>query len=451
MTPELNGLVSFVADLTKNDQRYRQGLLFDLEQGRTESRVNEKSSSTFSPNMSVTIHRWFRYSAGFSADWVRTVISHEIENHSVRVLDPFAGSGTTLIEAEKIGVESWGIEAHPFIFRVAHSKLLWRTDSAAYLQKAHELLKAAEKMQPDLSAYPLLIRKCFDDFSLSRLDVFRQAFEKIKDTSPASELLWLTIVAILRRVSKAGTAQWQYVLPKKEKRTPCDPERALKEYIEMVYLDMQTSTGVKGPQARVLQTDARLCDGVPDNYFNLVITSPPYPNNYDYADATRLEMCFMREIDSWGDLQESVRKYLIRSCSQHVPEKSIDLDSVLSGNELKPIKDEIDPVCHELAKVREHKGGRKTYHLMIACYFRDLAMVWKALRRVCTSPSKLCFVIGDSAPYGVYVPVIPWLSKLAEAAGFSFSSFVKTRDRNIKWKNRKHRVPLQEGRLWFEG
>ena len=55
------------------------------------------------------------------------------------------------------------------------------------------------------------------------------------------------------------------------------------------------------------------------------------------------------------------------------------------------------------------------------------------------------------APYGVYVPAIEWLSELALAAGLKRTTFEKTRDRNIKWKNRKHRVPLCEGRLWVVG
>jgi len=182
-----------------------------------------------------------------------------------------------------------------------------------------------------------------------------------------------------------------------------------------------------------------------------VITSPPYPNNYDYADATRLEMSFLREIEGWGCLQDKVRRHLIRSCSQHVPEKAVNLQAVLSYPELEPIRAEITEVCEKLSDIRQTKGGRKTYHLMVACYFADLAKVWHALRRVCQSPSKVCFVIGDSAPYGVYVPVVPWLGTLATTAGFKSYTFEKTRDRNIKWKNRKHRVPLQEGRLWVQG
>jgi hypothetical protein len=124
---------------------------------------------------------------------------------------------------------------------------------------------------------------------------------------------------------------------------------------------------------------------------------------------------------------------------------------VLCAPELEPIRPDLKKVCDELAQKRESHGGRKTYHLMIACYFRDLAQCWQALRRATSDHAAVCFVIGDSAPYGVYVPVVPWLGQLALAAGFHSFSFEKIRDRNVKWKNRKHRVPLLEGRLWVEG
>ena len=191
--------------------------------------------------------------------------------------------------------------------------------------------------------------------------------------------------------------------------------------------------------------------GVPRGFADLVVTSPPYPNNYDYADATRLEMCFLREIEGWGDLRDAVRRHLVVSCSQHVPEKSVDLAAVLNTQELSPIRAEIADICDKLGKIRMTKGGKKTYHLMIACYFADLAKVWHALRQACDSPSQVCFVIGDSAPYGVYVPVMDWMGRLALDAGFSECHFEKLRDRNLKWKNRKHRVPLSEGRLWVKG
>jgi hypothetical protein len=283
------------------------------------------------------------------------------------------------------------------------------------------------------------------------LDQLRRAQEKLADGTPAAELTWLALVSILRSVSHAGTAPWQYVLPKKQKKAPLSPWTAFDLMADTIAADMTAAGTVQGPHAVLVQADARDCAGVPDGTADLVVTSPPYANNYDYADATRLEMCFMREIDGWGDLQRTVRDRLVRSCSQHVPERAVDLEAVLAEAVLAPLGSEIADVCRKLAEVRKEKGGKKTYHLMVACYFLDLARVWKALRRVCDRPSRVCFVVGDSAPYGVYVPVMAWLGKLAEAAGFRGCTFERTRDRNVKWKNRKHRVPLCEGRLWVKG
>lgn len=432
------------------ESAYSQPLLFpqaELEAG-AESQDEAASSSTFANNMSLPVHRWFRYSAGFSARWVQTVIRNFHSDGPVRVFDPFAGSATTLLVAAKAGVESWGTEAHPFVYRIARAKLAWNSDAESYRQKIEAIQKTASALISSVEGYPELILKCYGKAELEELDRLRQAYEIERDDSPSSELAWLTLLTTLRKTSTAGTAQWQYILPNKPKKTPLSVKRAFSEAFTMIYGDMRLVDRSLHARAHLVQSDARTCEGITANSVNLVITSPPYPNNYDYADATRLEMSFMREVTGWGDLHEKVRKHLMRSCSQHTPEKNHDLGEILSVPELDSIRDELQSVCGRLSEIRATKGGRKTYHLMIAAYFHDIALVWLALRRVCMSPSRVCFVIGDSAPYGVYVPVIRWMERLALAAGFSECSFEKTRDRNIKWKNRKHRVPLQEGRFW---
>src|SRR5580692_2063766 len=71
------------------------------------------TSSTFAGNTSLPVHRWFKYSAGFSAKWARDLIEREKANGRRMILDPFAGSGTTIIEGEAAGILSIGLEAHP--------------------------------------------------------------------------------------------------------------------------------------------------------------------------------------------------------------------------------------------------------------------------------------------------------------------------------------------------
>lgn len=425
-----------------------QLLLFPTDE---EPSIRASRSSTFVENMALPVHRWYRYSAGFSAQWVESVIAEAQQAGVVTILDPFAGAGTTLIAAENLGVPCYGIEAHPFVTRIARAKLLYRSDPQAFLHRARRVKRVAQTLAASINDYPPLIRKCFTDDTLAYLDQLRRAWEKTDDQSADSQLVWLAIVAILRPVSHAGTAPWQYVLPRKLKQSPLHPLAAFDSMITLMAADMETRPQRKGPAALLLSSDARTCAELPNGWANLVITSPPYANNYDYADATRLEMCFWREIDGWGDLQRAVRQHLIRSCSQHVPESSVSLEAMLSTPELAVIHSELSEVCTQLAQVRQQKGGKKTYHLMVAAYFLDLARVWQSLRRVCAVPSRLCFVVGDSAPYGIYVPVMEWLGRLALAAGFVTFTFEKTRDRNVKWKNRKHRVPLCEGRLWIQG
>ena len=369
------------------------------------------------------------------------------------VLDPFAGSGTVLVCADSAGINSVGFESHPFAFKIASAKLKWNADTDTFIDMASKVLKhATAHLKPSsLQGIPLLA-KCYTEDNLSKLESLKTAYFHFADESDAGELVWLAITSILRAASTAGTAQWQYILPNKPKSKVIDAFEAFSYKVQQMVDDMLFAQAhIKNPHSVIFKQDAREHLAGGKHTFDALITSPPYPNNYDYADATRLELLFWGEINGWGGLHNSIRKYLIRSCSQHSAAEKLSLDVLLHAPEILSIKDELSKVCEELSVIRLTKGGKKTYHTMIAAYYLDIAKVFLALRPIMKKNSHLCFVIGDSAPYGVYAPADKWFSNLALAAGFVSCEFEKIRDRNIKWKNRKHRVPLQEGRLWIRG
>lgn len=432
-----------------------QASLFgDVDEGREKNGAMIKArSGTFTDNMKLPIHRWFRYSAGFSAEWVESLV----EEKSPRVvLDPFAGSGTTLLAASAKGVNSFGYESHPFVARIAKAKVSFDYPESELVDAAREVIKLASKLKPaDVSDVPDLMLKCYLPDVLLRLYSLRDAYFQVSNSchEPLSEHLWLAITATLRQCSHVGTAQWQYVLPNKTKSKSVEPYLAFEKKIREMASDIGYMKGKKKlGKAKVYDHDARnVCREIKKGSVDLVITSPPYPNNYDYADSTRLEMTFWGEIRGWGDLQESVRKYIVRSSSQHATAEKLSLDELLSDESIASIRGELSSVCSELATVRLDKGGKKAYHTMVAAYFCDLSRVFSSLRPLCKQGSSMCFVVGDSAPYGVHVPAEQWLGRMALEAGFHNFTFEKLRDRNTKWKNRKHQVPLHEGRLWIEG
>lgn len=413
----------------------------------------ESSRSTFIHNMGLPVHCWYRFPAGFSAEWVESVVQQrKWLLDGLAFLDPFAGVGTAVLAAEKAGMRAYGVEAQPFIARIARTKLLWYTDRQQFFDIAQAILKAAQSCQKPIPTYPPLIQKCYTEDAIRDLHRLRWAWENVTVHDSASDLAWLALVSILRTCSYAGTAPWQYVLPRKTKMKTPPPYEAFQSQVQRMLSDMTIwqTLGIRH-DGEVFQGDARSCLETSDHSVGLIVTSPPYTNNYDYADATRLEMTFFGEVKSWGNLHEKARRWLIRSCSQHVSIEQATLGPLLKDLSDAPFSAEIADVCERLAQERLTHGGKKDYYLMVAAYFLDMKNVWQSLRRVCADGSEVWFVVGDSAPYGIYVPVDKWLGELALLAGFKSYKFDKLRDRNVKWRNRKHRVPLHEGILWVQG
>jgi hypothetical protein len=109
-----------------------------------ETSIEQDYTATFAENMSLPVHKWYRYTAGFSAVWVNELIRQEKRKGPIRVIDPFAGSDTVLLESEFEQVESIGIEAHPYIYRIAKAKLAWNYPPDQFKEAALAFLRTAK-------------------------------------------------------------------------------------------------------------------------------------------------------------------------------------------------------------------------------------------------------------------------------------------------------------------
>ncbi|SRR6266487_4104519 len=117
--------------------------LFEIDEKTTQLSSNGKSAFSdpaFASNKTLPIHRWIPWIAGFSSDFVRAALNSYL-NDKGTVLDPFAGVGTTLVEAALLGHDMIGFEINPYAALSCHTKLY------AYLVDTRVLQSEILKLQ----------------------------------------------------------------------------------------------------------------------------------------------------------------------------------------------------------------------------------------------------------------------------------------------------------------
>jgi adenine-specific DNA methylase len=143
---------------------------------------------TFKDSLKAPVHRWFTYPAGFSYKSVH----HSIEQFGIStgqtIYDPFMGSGTTNLTAKTLGINSYGVEAHPFVFKIAQAKLNWNIENEAstvidYVQNNFKAQVNELIQSPDFnieSYFPELLFKCYEQRTLIELLVLRNIVTNAK-------------------------------------------------------------------------------------------------------------------------------------------------------------------------------------------------------------------------------------------------------------------------------
>jgi hypothetical protein len=309
--------------------------------------------------------------------------------------------------------------------------------------------------------FPELVCKCYGKEKLAYLYLCREAVNSLSP-SPFRDFAKLGLTSLLRSISDVHTG-WPYIAPKKERRDmtePCNVDVAEKfrDQLYQMYGDLQKMRSLRKVtgEAKFILGDSRCHqDIIEDSSIDLVFTSPPYLNNYDYSDRTRLEMYFWDEAQNWGDITRTVRSRLIMSATTQVLRSNYAAGNFLSNNFLKTSPDmaaELGPKVNELTQRRLQKGGKKSYDIMVAGYFNDMLQVLQETFRVLKSGSAFLLILGDSAPYGVHIPTDIYLGEIGKAVGFARYKIEDLRLRGGKWKDnpQRHNVALKESILTLE-
>jgi len=364
-------------------------------------------------------HDWYRFVLCFPPHLVREYIERFGIRAGQLVLDPFCGTGTTLVECKKLGIACVGIEANPMACFASQVKLDWSISSAGLLRHARGIAEATlarleaegvedeprpplfrtpRKASPRLRTLPEGTAKLLLSGSISPLPLHKTlsllaTLEDGRDERFARHERLALAKALLSGISNIEFGPEVGVGPAK---ADAPLVRTWLSCVESIAEDLKELRDRASVPATVHQADSR-CPGavLEPRSVDAVITSPPYPNEKDYTRTTRLESVLLGFLRDRDDLR-LLKSHLVRSNTRNVYKGDRDDETVAENVEVQRIAAAIERRRKELGKT---SGFERLYARVTKLYFGGMARHLSDLRDILRRGARLAYVVGDQASY----------------------------------------------------
>ena len=404
------------------------------------SRALEQRNSNALASEDYAIHSWYRFVLSYPPHLVRKYLKLLDVPPQALVLDPFCGTGTTLVETQKQGFTSIGVDAHPFAAFVSRAKTHWSVslpelrrvrllvlsgvESEYQAQGFHsisfrQLLFVRERGErPTLSAEQesLIPTGFVSAVPLVKLLVLRD-FIRAACSESGADAEDFFLLALCHVVSNgAGNFSFGPEIYRTKAKEDYDVLGHFAEQTHNMLEDLERIAGSCAGyvESLVVCKDSRDCSFLP-NGIQAVITSPPYPNEKDYTRTTRVESVLLELISRKEELR-SLKESLLRSNTRNVfvhddDEKEID--------EFDAIKDVCKAIEDRRIELGKTSGFERLYHKVVAHYFGGMRRHLRTLRPHLAEHAKLAYVVGDQLSF-LMVPVYTakLLAEIADAEGY---------------------------------
>jgi hypothetical protein len=388
-------------------------------------------------------HDWYRFVLSFPPHLVRQYLERFGIGPRHQVLDPFCGTGTTLVECKKLAIPCVGVEANPMAQFASRVKVDWTPEADQLRNHARQVADAVTKRlesedieddspgplfrkprnRPGRDGHPwrtlspeqgrLLLANSISPLPLHKtLVLLGWLHEHPENGFQRHELLALA-KAVVFSISNLHFGPEVGVGPAK---TDAPVVSAWLAEVEAMAADLRHLRARRETPAVVHQADARhLGQLLEPRSIDAVITSPPYPNEKDYTRTTRLESVLLGFIREPGDLR-ALKRCLVRSNTRGVYKDDHDDHWVADHPEVERIAQAIEKRRLELGKT---SGFERLYHRVARLYFGGMARHLAELRTGLRPGAQLAYVVGDQASYlRVLIPTGRLLADIAQSLGY---------------------------------
>lgn len=418
------------AERSKLEQRYKHLM---------RERLEWASYVSYAGNKDVPILRLYRFKEAFSLGLVQELLRQLKLTSSDVLLDPFCGIGTALFGAMLKRIPSVGVDQLPVAVFVAQTLPKFFMLPSGALREAYERLRhIVPRLDPSPFAEDVPVMKiAFERETLLQILRWKTALSFLD--SPLRECFQLLLMSILEPCSYMSN-DGQFLRWKRQKR-PLSPEVALAQKVQDAERDIAVCHQLWDASSlqfvpRVLLGDARyLSEALKGIRATAVITSPPYPNRYDYSRSYALELCvfFVRNFEEL----KTVRFSLLRS---HIESKTTESD--------RPSHPAVAEVLHAL---QGKPLNNPRIPAMLLAYFVDMERVIDELAQVLAPNSQVAMIVDNVRFEGELVPTDLILCDLAERYGFETERIIIARYKgnSSQQMGRYGRVPVRESVLFW--
>jgi len=373
---------------------------------------------TFGPNLKEPVHNWFYFKQGFSKNLVELLLLEFKSEKPALVLDPFCGVGTTLLTSNQMGCLSIGVDVIPLCVFVSNIKLENRYDT---VRLRNSIFRVCEtKFREPTVTYPhiKIVERVFEPEVLRQVLFFKERIAEETDYK-IRNFLMLGLLSIIQIVGNAKRDGAFLRIVRKESLP--NVRRTLKQKLLRMYNDL---SDIKQPKildfleektigqniseaetvlGQAYEGDARDLSFIDNEVVDAVITSPPYPNRFDYTRIYSPELC-LYFVSNFQTLRR-IRYQTIRSHVEARYSRSVNLHS----EELNTVLDELGRRELNNPKIPE----------MVKGYFEDLYLSLTEIYRVLRSGGKVALVLGSAAWSGVAVNADLITAEIGEDLGFT--------------------------------
>ncbi len=386
------------------------------------------------------LHGWYPYLEGYSPDFVADAL-RTFAPDARRVLDPFAGTGTTPLTAASLGCQAYYCELNPllqFLVEAKTSVLAMRRQQRQSLAvRLHDL---AEHLPATLAQHDPDARltathvQTFGDSRFFSAATFtdclraRSWLDRLTPEDPvaAHVATVATVAALLPCSHMIRRGDLRFRKPNEYKHIAPNLAVCIQERLRSMANDLALLPVIENMPILITE-DAKRMAAVPALDIDAIVTSPPYLNGTNYYRNTKIELWFLRALSSGADLAR------------------LRMRTVTAGINDVQVRQE-DAPASTLVKNLVHTLNGCAYDpripIMVSRYFADMRQVFVDMSQHAKCGAPLILDIGDSSYANTHVDTPTILADLLRSTGWRFEREVLLRNRHSPNRQRLRQVLL---------